>query len=196
MALAALSMAACSFTMLSQSPMMLAAPSQAPLRSTASVMIFDAQRRRFERWLAVERTLKAMGEMQQTVNDIARDLSRVQDACIVAETDEGLEAISACISPLLDAHLDLYDEAQTSQQAQLIRRQSLIDSQEPFESINAWTNDLRGPVLELQRQRAEVHRNSTQVAIECVSRTTNLTAAPCDHMVRNLVQRPQSQGTL
>ena len=176
--------------------MMLAAPSQAPLRSTASVMIFDAQRRRFERWLAVERTLKAMGEMQQTVNDIARDLSRVQDACIVAETDEGLEAISACISPLLDAHLDLYDEAQTSQQAQLIRRQSLIDSQEPFESINAWTNDLRGPVLELQRQRAEVHRNSTQVAIECVSRTTNLTAAPCDHMVRNLVQRPQPQGTL
>ena len=165
MAAAVLSMAACGIT-LSRSVIghHVAVPSHSP-RSTALVMIFRAQRRRRALW-------RAESEMQLTVDDVATDLRRVQDAYMTTwRQNKGLKGMAAlaaayrlsCISPLLDAHLELYEQAQMCQQTQL------LIARKPFKSISNLTREMTAPVLQLQLQRDKVREESPRVALRCVS---------------------------
>ena len=145
-------------------------PSHSP-RSTASVMVFHSQRRR-------RALLKAESEMQLIVDEVATDLRRVQDAYMATwrQNTEGRAALAAayrlsCISPLLDAHLELYEQAQKYQQAQLdIRQAQLI---KPCKSISNLTAEMAAPIRQLQLQRDRVREESPRVALRWVSRITS-----------------------
>ena len=140
-------------------------------RSTASVMVFHSQRRR-------RALLKAESEMQLIVDEVATDLRRVQDAYMATwrQNTEGRAALAAayrlsCISPLLDAHLELYEQAQMYQQAQLdIRQAQLI---KPCKSISNLTAEMAAPIRQLQLQRDRVREESPRVALRWVSRITS-----------------------
>ena len=145
-------------------------PSQSP-RSTALVMVFHSQRRR-------RALLRAESEMQLIVDEVATDLRRVQDAYMTTwrQNTEGRAALAAayrlsCISPLLDAHLELYEQAQMYQQAQLdIRQAQLI---KPCKSISNLTAEMAAPIRQLQLQRDRVREESPRVALRWVSRITS-----------------------
>lgn len=132
-------------------------------------MIFHTQRQRYALW-------RAEREMQLIVDDVAADLREVQDAYMITWRQKngfgGMVALSAayrlsCISPLLDAHLDLYEQAQMCQQTQLITREK------PFKYISNLTTEMVAPVLQLQLSRAKVREDSPRVALRCLSRIKN-----------------------
>jgi hypothetical protein len=169
MAAAVLSMAACGITLSrSVTGHHVSVQSHSP-RSTALVMIFRAPRRRRALW-------RAESLMQLTVDEVATDLREVQDAYMTTwRQNKGLKGMAAlaaayrlsCISPLLDAHLELHEQARMCQQTQLIIRQK------PFKSISNLTQEMKAPILQLQLQREKVREESSRVALRCVSRIKN-----------------------
>ena len=132
-------------------------------------MIFRAQRQRRALW-------RAESEMQLTMDEVATDLRQVKDAYMTTwRQNKGLKGMAAlaaayrlsCISPLLDAHLDLYEQARMCQDTQLIIRQR------PFKSISNLKREMTAPVLQLQLERDKVREDSSRVALRCVSRIKN-----------------------
>lgn len=135
---------------------------------------------------------RAERDMQDEVQEAAMDLREVQDAYMTTFRQKGLKAAYrlSCISPLLDAHLELYEQAQICQSEQLITRQK------PFRFISNFTTEMTAPVLQLQLQRAKVREDSPRLALRCLSRIkkSSATAGKLNYSKSDLTRARSLEG--